>query len=34
MEGRVQLLRKLLGILGFSYLWITAEAQIKIPPET
>lgn len=34
MELRVQLLRKLLGVLGFSFLWITAEAQIKIPPET
>ncbi|TWW75369.1 Voltage-dependent calcium channel subunit alpha-2/delta-4 [Takifugu flavidus] len=34
MEGTLRLLRKLLGILGFLYLWITVEAQIKIPPET
>ena len=34
MTRRVQLLTKLLGILAFSCLWITAEAQIKIPPET
>lgn len=34
MKGTLKLLRKLLGILGFLYLWITVEAQIKIPPET
>ncbi|KAK1888302.1 Voltage-dependent calcium channel subunit alpha-2/delta-4, partial [Dissostichus eleginoides] len=30
MEG----VRKILGILGFLCLWITAQAQMKIPPET
>ncbi|XP_063764061.1 voltage-dependent calcium channel subunit alpha-2/delta-4-like isoform X3 [Eleginops maclovinus] len=30
MEGT----RKVLGILGFLCLWITAQAQMKIPPET
>ncbi|TKS73872.1 Voltage-dependent calcium channel subunit alpha-2/delta-4 [Collichthys lucidus] len=34
MEGRVPRRRKLLGILGFLCLWITAQAQMKIPPET
>lgn len=34
MEGTLRLLRKLLRILGFLYLSITVEAQIKIPPET
>uniref|UniRef100_A0A671U847 Calcium voltage-gated channel auxiliary subunit alpha2delta 4 n=1 Tax=Sparus aurata TaxID=8175 RepID=A0A671U847_SPAAU len=34
MEGRDVGMRKLLGILGFLCLWITAQAQMKIPPET
>lgn len=34
MEDRSPPGRKLLGILGFLCLWITAEAQMKIPPET
>lgn len=34
MEGRALGMRKLLGIVGFFCLWITAEAQMKIPPET
>ncbi|XP_060893106.1 voltage-dependent calcium channel subunit alpha-2/delta-4-like [Labrus mixtus] len=34
MEGRTLGRRTLLGILAFLFLWITAEAQMKIPPET
>ncbi|KAM7003256.1 voltage-dependent calcium channel subunit alpha-2/delta-4-like [Tautogolabrus adspersus] len=34
MEGRTLGRKTLLGILGFLFLWITAEAQMKIPPET
>ncbi|XP_037622222.1 voltage-dependent calcium channel subunit alpha-2/delta-4-like isoform X3 [Sebastes umbrosus] len=34
MEGRMPGMRGLLRILGFICLWITAQAQMKIPPET
>ncbi|XP_041794395.1 voltage-dependent calcium channel subunit alpha-2/delta-4-like [Chelmon rostratus] len=34
MEGRTPGMRRLLGILGFFCLWITAQGQMKIPPET
>nr|XP_033490493.1 voltage-dependent calcium channel subunit alpha-2/delta-4-like [Epinephelus lanceolatus] len=34
MESRTLGMRKLLRILGFFCLWITAQAQMKIPPET
>ncbi|XP_070686467.1 voltage-dependent calcium channel subunit alpha-2/delta-4 [Pempheris klunzingeri] len=34
MEGSTPGTRRLLGILGFLCLWVTAQAQMKIPTET
>ncbi|XP_068170144.1 voltage-dependent calcium channel subunit alpha-2/delta-4-like isoform X1 [Antennarius striatus] len=33
-SGKLSGTRKLLGIVGFFFLWISAQAQMKIPPDT